>query len=97
MNKISIIIPILNEEDYIGRLIEHLLDQCESESNIEIIVVDGGSTDRSEDIIQKFDKVQLLNSEKGRAKQMNLGAKHAHGNILYFFMLMRFHRNTSTP
>ncbi|NRA93012.1 MAG: glycosyltransferase family 2 protein [Psychroserpens sp.] len=84
MNKISIIIPILNEEQFIGRLLQHLFNQCESESNIEIIVVDGGSIDGSTDIIQKFDKVQLLSSEKGRAKQMNIGAKHAQGNILYF-------------
>ena len=84
MNKISIIIPILNEEVIIGKLLQHLLDNSFSEHIADIIVVDGGSTDDSLNIVSKFKQVVLLNSTKGRAKQMNIGAKHAQGNILYF-------------
>jgi rSAM/selenodomain-associated transferase 2 len=48
-------------------------------------VVDGGSTDGSQDIIKNLDlKIKLLHSPKGRAKQMNLGARYAKGTILYF-------------
>ena len=41
MNKISIIIPILNEADIIGKLLQHLLDNSLKENIAEIIVVDG--------------------------------------------------------
>ncbi|WP_100610091.1 TIGR04283 family arsenosugar biosynthesis glycosyltransferase [Confluentibacter lentus] len=113
--KISIIIPILNEAETIGNLINFLSVNSTEENISEIIVVDGGSTDGSQHIVNNFvtssdserseelyreatkkgldtflknkntrPDIFLLNSEKGRAKQMNLGAKNASGNILYF-------------
>lgn len=84
MSRISIIIPILNEADNISKLLNHLLSNSLKENIAEIICVDGGSTDESQNIISKFTNVILINSKKGRAKQMNFGAKHATGNILYF-------------
>jgi len=99
---ISIVIPILNEEAIIGKLLQHLIENSSKENISEIIIVDGGSTDHSQEIVQDFlfgqtlsrpnhlltaldkTKIILLNSEKGRAKQMNLGAKSTTGNILYF-------------
>lgn len=84
MSKISIVIPVLNEEKFIGKLLHHI-DANSNSSNIsDIIVVDGGSTDKTKDIVACFADVQLLNSEKGRAKQMNLGAKASNGEVLYF-------------
>lgn len=84
MNKISLIIPILNEAENISRLLNHLLSNTSKENISEIIIVDGGSTDDSRNIIKSFKNIIFLNSEKGRAKQMNLGAKSAIGHILYF-------------
>jgi len=84
MNRISIVIPILNEVDTISNLINHLIKNSTKENIAEIIIVDGGSTDGSQDDISKLKNATLLNSPKGRAKQMNLGAKHATGTILYF-------------
>ncbi|MFD0989968.1 TIGR04283 family arsenosugar biosynthesis glycosyltransferase [Mariniflexile jejuense] len=84
MSKISIIIPILNEAETIEKLLIYLFETASKETNLEIIVVDGGSTDGSKSLVSKFKNVMLLTSEKGRAKQMNLGAKQATGNILYF-------------
>jgi len=82
---ISIIIPVFNESETIKDLLFHLIDNASLNSISEIIVVDGGSTDGTQDIIKSLDlNIVLLNSEKGRAKQMNLGAKHAKGSILYF-------------
>lgn len=81
---LSIIIPILNEEATIGKLLVHLTENSSRETISEIIVVDGGSSDNSESIIKQFDDVKFIISEKGRAKQMNTGAKNAQGNILYF-------------
>jgi len=80
----SIVIPILNEEATIGKLLDHLNANSSKENIAEIIVVDGGSTDNSESIVKKYPNVDFLKSKKGRAKQMNLGAKRTKGNILYF-------------
>lgn len=77
--KISIIIPIYNEEKTIIQLQKQLLpykDQCE------IIFVDGGSNDETLNLIDKSFKV--LYSKKGRQNQMNLGAEKSNGDILFF-------------
>ncbi|MEL0454900.1 TIGR04283 family arsenosugar biosynthesis glycosyltransferase [Flavobacteriaceae bacterium SZ-1-7] len=84
MNKISIIIPILNEAEFIEKSLRHVIVNSKQQNVSEIIVVDGGSTDDSKHLVSNFNNVILLSSEKGRAKQMNFGAKHATGNILYF-------------
>ncbi len=84
-HRISIIIPVLNESVTIKDLLFHLIDNASLNSISEIIVVDGGSSDGTQKIIEALDlNITLLNSEKGRAKQMNLGAKNANGDILYF-------------
>lgn len=93
MTKISIIIPVINEAESIVNLLSHLLHNSYYENLAEIIVVDGGSNDGSQDIINDYinlntsklsTPIKLLNSDKGRAKQMNLGAKNSKGQILYF-------------
>ncbi len=77
--KISIIVPIYNEEKTIGRLLESLR---EIKERCEIILVDGGSTDKTLEYISS--DFRLLHSEKGRARQMNLGAEESTGDVLFF-------------
>lgn len=84
MNKISIIIPILDEAKSIGKLLQHILNNSTHQQIAEIIVVDGGSEDNSKEIVSKFYDITLVNSDKGRAKQMNFGAKLTTASILYF-------------
>ena len=77
--KISIIIPVYNEEKTIVNLqskLESLYEKCE------IIFVDGGSTDATLSLIDK--KYKLFSSEKGRANQMNKGALESSGDVLLF-------------
>ena len=89
--KISIIIPVLNEAEHIGDLLKYLNDICNIVYVKEIIIVDGGSTDNTPTIAKEFGAI-LIHSEKGRAKQMNLGAEKATGSINYFL-----HADTLPP
>lgn len=80
--QISIIVPTLNEQSNIEKLISHLLQAIE-DSEHEIIVVDGGSSDKTVELVRQKG-ITCIHSKKGRAIQMNTGAKAAKGNILYF-------------
>ncbi|WP_192844979.1 TIGR04283 family arsenosugar biosynthesis glycosyltransferase [Clostridium ljungdahlii] len=79
---VSIIIPVLNEEKNIEK---SLIQFNRLKGDKEIIVVDGGSSDSTKQIADRFAKVVL--SEKGRANQMNKGAAKARGDILWFVHL----------
>jgi len=78
---ISVIIPVLNEEEHIGPCIEALM---QGGSGCEIIVVDGGSSDRTGEIAGNISGVNVVQSGKGRGFQMNSGAFGAKGDILLF-------------
>lgn len=85
-SSISVIIPALNEEDRISRL-GSMLQPLGSE----IILVDGGSTDRT--VMAAEDSgFTVLRSAPGRAIQMNKGAHHSDGTILLFL-----HADTVLP
>jgi rSAM/selenodomain-associated transferase 2 len=88
MNSISIIIPVLNEAENVGPLLTYLTLHSGSKSISEILVVDGGSNDGTQNIVSSFSKtypkVIGLNNPKGRAKQMNFGASQSKGSVLYF-------------
>ena len=87
-HKISIIIPVLNEANTIGNLLDYLIQKSNKDNISEIIVVDGGSNDASKDIVMHKAKlsssIKFVQSQKGRAIQMNCGAEKATGGILYF-------------
>jgi rSAM/selenodomain-associated transferase 2 len=78
---ISIIIPSYNEVSSIEKTLVHL-NSIDRHLHKEIIVVDGGSNDATAEIAQKH--ANLIRSPKGRAKQLNYGAKAAKGDILFF-------------
>lgn len=78
MSLISIVMPVLNEEAIIEDTIRSLND-----SRLELIIVDGGSQDRTASIVSKYN-VRLISSIPGRGRQMNYGARYAASDILLF-------------
>ena len=94
--KITVIIPVLNEQVSVSECLRQFerLDRGGScASYCEIIVVDGGSSDRTWDIASEFSQAKVLLSKiPGRAAQMNAGAERASGDILLFL-----HTDTYLP
>lgn len=85
--KISIIIPTLNE----SQNIKATLASTQISTNVEVIVVDGGSEDNTVEIVESSG-VKVITGHKNRARQMNVGAKNATGDILLFL-----HADTLLP
>jgi glycosyltransferase involved in cell wall biosynthesis len=83
----SIVIPTLNEEEYLPKLLEDLVEQ--SVKNFEVIVVDGGSKDKTIEKAKKYEdqlSITVLKSPKANVGfQRNLGAKSAKGEWIIFF------------
>ena len=86
--KVSIIVPIYNVENYLDKCLDSLVKQ--TLENIEIILINDGSTDNSEKIISKYmksygDKIVLINQKNGgQASARNAGIKIARGEFLMF-------------
>lgn len=76
---ISIIIPVYNEE----RIIRKVLGGLQYGDSIEVIVVDGGSRDRTVEFAAQY-PVKVIQSIKNRAVQMNKGAEASSGDMLLF-------------
>ena len=83
---LSVVIPALNEENYIHRAISSATDQ-----DVEVIVVDGGSTDRTVSQAESLG-ARVIRSPSGRARQQNFGATAAKGENLLFL-----HADTLLP
>lgn len=80
--KISIITPSYNQGDFLEDTIQSILDQCYP--NLELIIIDGGSTDNSVEIIKKYDKhinFWISEPDKGQAHAINKGFEKATGTI----------------
>ncbi len=84
---VSVVIPALNESCSIGRV----LATIESRRPIEAIVVDGGSHDATMEVASEYG-ARVIVAPRGRAHQMNAGARIARGRILLFL-----HGDTQLP
>lgn len=95
---ISVVVPAYNEERALPVTLRHLLDQA---GEYEVIVVDGGSSDGTCELVRQCSlswrlpisaPLTLVTARKGRASQMNAGAKLARGEWLLFL-----HADTLLP
>lgn len=81
--RISVVIPTLNEEKYIGSLLDDLYKQ--SRKPDEIIVVDALSKDATKKIVKKKKTITFIEMKPGIAAQRNKGGETAAGDMLFFF------------
>lgn len=88
MERISIIVPTLNEEKLLGATLASIPE----DPSLESIVVDGGSEDRTLQVASGARASIVLQTASRRARQMNEGARAASGDILLFL-----HADTRLP
>jgi len=87
MIEVSIIIPCRNEEKYIGKCLDSIIRQDFPKENLEVLVIDGMSEDKTEEIVAKYASkysfIKLLdNSKKFTPFGLNIGVKEAKGEII---------------
>ena len=80
---VSIVIPVYNESSKLNHTLQRLFQNLSSDSAVEVIVCDGGSTDDTIAIAQLFPCL-VISSKNGRAAQMNTASREANGNMLLF-------------
>ena len=84
---ISVVIRTLNEETYLSELLEKILKQSiENEDEVEIVIVDSGSSDRTLEIANKFN-CRITNIKKEDftfGRSLNQGSEFSNGDILVF-------------
>ncbi|MEZ4700382.1 MAG: TIGR04283 family arsenosugar biosynthesis glycosyltransferase [Rhodothermales bacterium] len=81
--RLSVVIPTLNEAARIGRLVEHLRRHADARLE-DILVVDADSADGTASVADLAGARVIRSDTRCRAAQMNLGARMAGGNVLYF-------------
>lgn len=96
MPRISIVIPARNEEKFIGKCLQTIIDQDCPKDSFEILVIDGSSTDRTKEIVEKYKipasptgrqntkyNIRILdNPQKFTPFGLNIGIKNASGEII---------------
>lgn len=79
---LSVVIPTLNEQDYIQDLLHDLSSQTLKPD--EIIIIDGNSKDNTRAIASKFRKVKVYKSKRGVGLQRNIGLEKSSGETIIF-------------
>lgn len=87
MIKITVIIPVYNVEHYLNQCLDSVLNQSLKE--IELVIVDDGSTDNSKSIIQEYEKkydniISLYQKNQGSSVARNLALEKANGEYVYY-------------
>jgi glycosyltransferase involved in cell wall biosynthesis len=80
--KTSVVIPTLNEENYVGFVLSDIARQTRKAD--EVIIVDGDSQDATSSVVERFPGVDLVIGSPPVANQRNLGGRTASGDVLVF-------------
>ncbi|MCM1134178.1 MAG: glycosyltransferase family 2 protein [Clostridium sp.] len=84
MEKISVIIPAYNAEKYLVEAAASIQNQ-NWKGEMEIIIIDDGSTDNTLTIAKKIGGIVLTKEKGGAASARNMGIRNASGELLFFF------------
>jgi glycosyltransferase involved in cell wall biosynthesis len=87
LSKISLIVPVLQEEKILADTLSKYSGKLKKKYNIELIVSDGGSIDKTLDIAKKYSNIVIEHNDIGKqliSKGRNLGAEAASGDVLVF-------------
>lgn len=87
--KISIIMPAYNVEKYIGRCLNSIYSQKAPEESFEVILVNDGSTDGTEAVVEKYLRnhkniVYIKQRNQGQSVARNVAMDHAQGDLIWF-------------
>ena len=80
--KISIVMPTYNSEKTIEKALQSIRAQTIDQKEIEILIIDGGSTDKTLDISRKYSAIILENPEKFPESAKRIGFAYAHGEYI---------------
>ena len=90
-SKLSIVVPVFNTEDYLPNVLESIVNQSIGLENIEVILVDDCSTDKSWSIINEYSKkydniigIHLLENSQSPSKPRNIGVRNASSDYIIF-------------
>lgn len=86
--KVSVLIPTYNYAEYIGKALMSILSQDYDQSLIEVIVIDDGSTDNTEEVVSQYKaRFQVLKyfktTNQGKAAATYLGFQYANGDVIF--------------
>ncbi|MBD5635125.1 MAG: glycosyltransferase, partial [Candidatus Eremiobacteraeota bacterium] len=84
MPAISVVVPSLNQGHFIGTTLDSILSQ--GVADLEVIVVDGGSTDATLDVLRSFgDRISWTSeADRGQSDAINKGLRRARGAIVCY-------------
>ena len=89
--KLSIIVPVFNTEDYLPNVLESIVNQSIGLENIEVLLIDDCSTDKSWSIIEEYSKkyesiigIHLLENSQSPSKPRNIGVRNASSDYIIF-------------
>lgn len=91
LSELSVVIPAFNEEESIGDTLRELREHC---PEVEIVVVDDGSTDRTATIVAELEGVRLVSHHRNRGygDALKTGIRHSTGRFVAWYDADRQHR-----
>jgi glycosyltransferase involved in cell wall biosynthesis len=81
---VSIVVPVFNAEATVKDLLDSLYNVDYDINKLEIIIVDGGSTDKTRDIIERYPVNLFIQEKKGLNVARNIGIQNSSGEVILF-------------